>query len=726
MPKKRPQRRHSRQKPGKRQKTARNSGPSGALEDLILHFMHQTAAPATLTEIARGISGRRRADGEISGAVSSLVHARLLVPAERKTFRLAKNVPLYSGRMHLHPKGFGFVAAGLEQDVYIPSRRTGSAMHGDTVLIRLRSPKESDRPEGTVISILERGPSTVAGFYREHGGTGLVIPEDSRFPFSIRVRRDGFPDLKEGDIVIASFIPPESPRDILEGAIEEHLGSPDTIDVQMRLVIERFRLPHRFSPEALEEADRLRLDTVDGAREDLRQLQHVTIDGESAKDFADAVAVIKKGQGFQLYVSIADVSHYVQQDSPLDREAYERGTSIYFPGRVIPMLPEKLSNDLCSLVPDEDRLTVTAILDFDGEGRRVGTRFCRSLIRSHKRFTYTEVYRVLQGRDQTAVQRNAVFLTMLRDAEQLARLLLARRNQRGSIGFTLPEPEILLKDDGTIDTIRRAERNFAHQIIEEFMLAANEAVAETFTRNKRHSLYRIHELPDRAKVFEFAGFAATLGLELPKPELTPQWFGQVLACCKGSTKEYVVNNLLLRTMQQACYSPENKGHFALAAADYTHFTSPIRRYPDLLVHRELCQLIQEQAKKTTGKRATYLKENSGEFLSARERTAIDSEREMNDRLKLLYMEKHLGEDFQAIISGVTDFAIFVELLDLFVSGSIPLENLEDDYYMFDGRNHRVLGEISGRIFQIGDSLTVRATSVDKNKTRIIFRPTIAE
>ena len=307
------------------------------------------------------------------------------------------------------------------------------------------------------------------------------------------------------------------------------------------------------------------------------------------------------------------------------------------------------------------------------------------------------------------------------DAEKLARLLLQQREDRGSIGFNLPEPLISLNDDGTIKSIVRFERNFAHQIIEEFMLAANEAVAETFTVNKRKAIYRIHELPDRKKVMEFSDFAKTLSLDLPKAELTPQWFGEVLEKCENSPARYVVNNLLLRTMQQARYSFDNKGHFALAAENYTHFTSPIRRYPDLLVHRELCSLIAKRKSSGISDR-----EDSDEYLSTRERRAIDAEREINDRLKLLYIEKHLGDSFKAIISGVTDFAFFVELIDTFISGSVPLEDLTDDYYLFDGKQHRLIGEISGRIFQIGDEIEVVASRVEKNKRRIIFKPTLSK
>lgn len=735
MAKKRLLRKRSRAKSDKRRSQPQLRARSRAIENSIIRFLYGAGSPATIQELSREVSGKRRPDDEIHAVVTGLLHDRIIIKAGKSRFALADNAPLYTGTLQLHPRGFGFIpvekqctkAPKPEQDIYVSARKMGSAMQGDKLLIRLLTPHTSDRPEGSVISILERGPDTVAGLYRKEGKHALVYPEDPRFPFVIRVSQKQHTDLQDNIYVIAQFIPPEKPDRYLPGTITEILGPPDNIDVQMRLVIEKHRLPHLFSAETMAEAQALpdEINTTED-REDLRSILHVTIDGETAKDFDDAIAVEQSSKGYRLYVSIADVSHFVRPGSAMDRDAYQRGTSIYFPGRVIPMLPEKLSNNLCSLVPDEDRLAVTAILDFDNHGKRVAKKYCRSVIQSHKRFTYTAVQAIFDDPKGPTAKESSRFLKMLQDAELLARHLQRQRIERGSIGFTLPEPEISLKEDGTIDSIKRATRDFSHQLIEEFMLAANEAVAETFTQHRRSCLYRIHELPDRAKVMEFATFAKTLELDLPKPDLHPQWFGRVLDMCKDSPKEYIVNNLLLRTMQQARYSQENKGHFALASEDYTHFTSPIRRYPDLIVHRELCQLLKEQKRGSERRTSSLPAEDSGEFLSGRERAAVTSEREMNDRLKMLYMEKRLGETFPAIISGVTDFAFFLELLDLFISGSVPIESLEDDYYLFDGKNHRLIGEVSGRIYQIGDIITVKAESIDKEKNRIIFSPTSSE
>ena len=490
----------------------------------------------------------------------------------------------------------------------------------------------------------------------------------------------------------------------------------------MKLVIEKHALPYEFSPEALAEAMAYSDDVGnEETREDLRKIPHVTIDGETAKDFDDAISVTKTRKGYRLYVSIADVSHFVKPGSQLDKEAYERGTSIYFPGRVIPMLPENLSNNLCSLIPDKDRLAFTAILDFDREGNLLGKDFCKSIIRSHKRFTYNTVQKIIIDNDKDIRKENKEFLTPLKWAQELAEQLQLKREKRGSIGFNLPEPYITLEADGKIAGITRSDRFFAHQLIEEFMLAANEAVAATFTESGAPALYRIHEIPSPEKVEEFVTFAKTLDLHLPKHEATPAWFAEVLKMVKGTPKEYIFNNLLLRTMQQARYSPENKEHFGLAATDYTHFTSPIRRYPDLHVHRRLMHLIRQ--KKSGLKLRAPSKEQliqAGTFLSARERTAITAERDINDRLKIFFMEKYIGDSFEAIISGVTSSALFIEITEPFVNGSIAIEELKSDYFLHDSKRHRLIGDTSMKTYQMGDTISVKLVSVDKQRKRLNF------
>lgn len=700
-------------------------------ENDILAFLYQSMPPVSIDDITRELAAKNSEKKTIERSIDSLLQENIVRKSGKRLFTLSNNALIYEGILEQNPRGFGFVshrtsaieAPVLSRDPFIPASRLKSAHQGDTVLIRVQRVRSDDRPEASVIKILARGTERLAGFFSQDTKGGKVIPEDLRYSFTVLVDASSHPEIRNGDAVIVKIGDSDQSARTVKGEIVEVLGSPDNIDVQMRMVIEKFSLPHIFSPQAEQEAAALPEDIIaEEGREDLREILHVTIDGETAKDFDDAVAVIKTKKGFRLYVSIADVSHFVSPGSALDRDAYERGTSIYFPGRVIPMLPEKLSNNLCSLVPDRDRLTLTAILDFDRAGTLLHKRFSRSIICSRQRFTYTMVRKILVDQDTETRNAHKSFLTPLKWAGELAEALQKMRRNRGALGFTLPEAEIGLDEDGRIQSIKRAERNFAHQMIEEFMLAANEAVATAFTEQNRKSLYRIHERPAPEKVREFSIFAKSLGLHLPEVENSPHWFAKVLDLCKGSPKEYIVNNLLLRTMQQARYSPENVGHFGLAATDYTHFTSPIRRYPDLMVHRELCKMCTLDPQKTPAREKQLPLKDAGDFLSGRERAAVNAEREMNDRLKLLYMENHIGETFDAIISGVNDSVFFVELLDLFISGSVALEDLKGDYFFYDARHHRLTGEISRQVFQLGDTLKVTVKNVDRGRNRISFKP----
>jgi ribonuclease R len=716
-----------------RQDRGRQAGNStGILEKNILACLYDLPGPATINALVKGTAVNRSSKDDIVAITSILLKKNQIVKTGKNCFILNKNANIFEAILDKNPRGFGF-ATTLSSKISVPSFRKDpfisiaqmdSANHGDRILIRVLKVRSDGHPEAEIIKILQRGTEQLAGFFSTDGSVPHVVPEDPRYSFSVHIPEEQYESARHGDVVLVKIFPAPEKAATVQGRIIEVFGSPDNVDVQMRMVVEKFKLPHVFNEKALKEAEILAEELPDlKTRTDLRSIGHVTIDGETAKDFDDAIAVVKTKNGFRLYVSIADVSYFVQPGTALDKEAYERGTSIYFPGRVIPMLPEKLSNNLCSLVPGKDRLTFSAILDFDKQGKRIKKSFCRSIICSRQRFTYTTVKKILIDKDTALRKEYKGFLTPLKWAGELALELLRRRMERGSIGFNIPEPEISLDENGKISSIKRAERNFAHQIIEEFMLAANEAVAETFTKHGKAALYRIHEKPDPEKVREFREFSKTLGLELPRAADTPDWFGRVLDLVKGSLKEYVVNNLLLRTMQQARYSPENVGHFGLAATDYTHFTSPIRRYPDLMVHRALDDLLTRSVEKKqfSPNRPTNLKD-VGQFLSTRERVAISAEREISDRLKLHFMENHIGETFDAVISGVNNYAFFVELLNLFVSGAVTVAQLTDDYYLFDIKHYRLIGETTAKIYQIGQQVRVTVQSVDKGRNRINFIP----
>jgi ribonuclease R len=522
----------------------------------------------------------------------------------------------------------------------------------------------------------------------------------------------GIPAEVDGKMVLARLA--RAPHGQAAAILAEILGDPDNALVQARLVMLAHELPQRFPQAALDESTALRArEQADCAagRFDLRHIFHLTIDGEDAKDFDDAIAVERRGEGFRLYVSIADVGHYVRAGSALDAEARQRGTSIYFPGMVIPMLPERLSNDLCSLRPGEPRFCLTAILDFSMAGALLGQSFCRSLIISRRRCTYTEAAAILASQEELAGEwRQTIAL-----AGQLAAALRRRRGEQGAINLNIAEPVFHLDADGHVGSLTGRETGPAEQLIEECMLAANMAVAAELTAGGRAFLYRIHEIPDAEKTENFYRLACSFGLNPPPPVLRSAWFQKVLRQAAGTSREYVIGNLLLRTLRQARYSPENSGHFALAADCYCHFTSPIRRYPDLLAHRALARLFdgEQEEQDMESLRA------AGDWLSSRERLAITAGREMNDRLRVIFMAGRLGETFAAIIAGFSQTMIFVELLDPPAGGAVALDTL-DEYYFYDREKQRLTGELSHKIFAIGDTLTVQLIEADRRRRRLSF------
>lgn len=684
--------------------------------DRIVAVIHHRGGMADSKEIFSDLDWPRSSRRDLYLLLDALVKQRVLVDAGDKTYGLNPK-EFKEGSLVVNPKGFGFVTligakrGKDEKDIFIPARFLGTALHGDTVLVQQVGASRG-RSEGRVVAVVKRGLDRLVGIFVD----GVVTPDDSRLRLTVHVDGGGGLDAKNGDAVLVSLEEFGAEARSARGQIIEVLGNPGSAKVQMEMVIRNYELPHEFPEDVLDQVAKISAKVeVDDEHEDLGDIFHVTIDGETARDFDDAVSVVKLKKGFRLYVSIADVSHYVVPDSPLDKEAYQRGTSVYFPAGVLPMLPERLSNGLCSLNPDEDRYAFTAILDFDDSGKRVKSRFCRSVIRSRFRLTYTRVWEILQGNlDQDGDEE---LKGPVADMAQLGAVLHKRRMGRGAIGFELPEIEISVDAEDHVEALHKRERNEAHKLIEEFMLAANEAVAATLSQAKVGILYRIHEAPNSLKVEEFADFAHSFLGQLPKAASTPQWFNTVLSKAVGTPKEYMVNNLLLRVMKQACYSPENVGHFGLAATYYCHFTSPIRRYPDLQVHRALAGWL--TGAKTSAKSKEKLLD-AGDFLSKRERVAVDAEREMVNRLKAQYMARHIGDSFPGIISGVTDWGLFIELDDLLVSGAIAAADMVGDYYALEEKMHRLVGKRTGKRYQLGDLVTVKVVSVDLLAYRVNF------
>ena len=695
-----------------------------SLETLVLALFAERAESLTATEILAALQLVPLQLPELRKTLMRLTERQKLDKKGRH-FTLAAPPERLRATLDVTSKGFGFAMIEGEakggKDVFIAPLHLGGGSHGDTVLIAVTG-MQRGRREGRVVQVLCRAVIRLCGIFTVTGSGGSLTPDDERLPYTVRIRRGDTLEAADNSAVVADILDYGTDRQGPTGRIVEILGDPKSATVQIRMAMLRFGLQGSFPAEVLAEAAALDAAHTLAGRLDLRHVAHVTIDGETARDFDDAVCVERTETGYTLYVSIADVSHYVPVGSAIDREAYRRGTSTYLPDRVLPMLPERLSNDLCSLVPDQDRAAFTAILSFDADGRRTGQRYAKSLIKSHRRFTYTTVHQLTYLRDPEVRRAHAGLAPMLDHARQLAALLKKRRIERGSLEFNLPEAEVRL-DGERVAEVRLGERNEAHMLVEDFMLAANEAVAESLSRAGRPVLYRIHEYPDLTKLETFTEAARAMGLQLPKAPINPAWFARVLAQAHATSSEYVVNTLLLRTMQQARYSPENAGHFGLAADFYLHFTSPIRRYPDLVAHRVLqAQLGGEAAASSRlpfpARESSFVE--AGVHLSQCERKAIEIERNVHARLSVLFLFDRVGETFTAIISGVTTFGLFVALEEVFVSGSVPLKTMTDDYYLFDGRRFRLVGESSNRIYQLGQRVEVRLEQADLATRRLTF------
>ncbi|MBE9535977.1 MAG: ribonuclease R, partial [Proteobacteria bacterium] len=600
-----------------------------------------------------------------------------------------------------------------------------TAMHSDRVAVRVEGEKRGGKREGSVVRIIERGCSVVVGRYEKGKKFGYLVPGDARIATDIYIPKGADMDAEDGIIAVAELLTFPGGMRSPEGRIIHVIGFPGDPEVEIQSIIIKHGLPSIFPEEVMAAAEKVgdvpKAKELEG-RTDLRSLMTVTIDGETARDFDDAVAVKREKDGkIRLWVSIADVSHYVSERGVIDEEAYERGTSVYFPDRCIPMLPERLSNGICSLNPGVDRLTMTAEMLFDASGTRVESAFYNSVIKSDFRLTYTKVKAILVDNDETLVKEYAPVVPDLKLMEELCSRLRSFRRARGCIDFDLPEAQVLLDLQGGIEAIVRSERNLAHMMIEEFMLAANESVATHISDKDLPLLYRVHEEPNEEKMDDFAEFIHNLGYKLKTKGPRAMALSQLLKEVSGKPEERVINHVLLRSMKQAVYSPENTGHFGLAAPKYCHFTSPIRRYPDLVVHRILKGAVSRDG--ISGKRKSSLQEGMpavGTHTSRLERRAAEAEREVVAWLKTRFMVDKVGMEFDGFITGVTSFGFFVELAELFVEGLIHVTSLKDDYYIFDEKRHTLQGERNGKLYKIGERAFVKVARVDVEKRQIDF------
>ena len=696
--------------------------------EILTFFEKQARHPLSAGDLLGQFRLRRNERQAAVRLLDTMVEEGTLIRLKGDRYSLPRQVNLRVGVISVHRDGYGFVTQTEgDQDVFVPARFVREAMDGDRVAVRVERGWKTGKPEGRIVRILERAHQTLVGRYEAGKRFGYVVPADPRLNHDIFIPPRASLKARAGQMVIARIDAyPERNRNP-EGTIIEILGDPDDPEVEILAIVHKHGLPYRFPAETLERATQIPdhvLEADLAGRQDLRDLTVVTIDGETARDFDDAVAVKREGDnGIRLWVSIADVAHYVTEEGPLDREALERSTSVYFPGRCIPMLPESLSNGICSLNPGVDRLTLTAEMLFDVQGGRVSSRFYTSVIRSSARLTYTEVRDMVVNRDQSVIDRYPEIFPHLEVMKELALRLTAMRRRRGSLDFDLPEAEVVLDLRGRPEDIVRSERTLAHRMIEEFMLAANEAVAAFLTGKKAPFLYRIHEPPDLEKLQAFQEFIAhfNYGPFLKDTRIEPGRLQTLLAEAEGKPEERMINEVLLRSMKQARYSSDNVGHFGLAAECYCHFTSPIRRYPDLVVHRVLRKALRGRglSERETERLKQVLPE-MGEITSRRERRAMDAEREIVDLKKCQFMADKVGEEFPGFISGVQPFGFFVELKEIFVEGLVRVSSLTDDFYNFEEDLHRLYGANNRRTFQVGDEVSVQVVRVDLERREIDF------
>jgi len=701
----------------------------GLSVEQILELMKEEDRPLLLREILLRLGLQKEQRQKAREYLRDLADEGKVVRIRGNRYGLPSKMNLIVGRVKTHPDGYGFVIpeAEGEEDIFISPRNLKEAMNGDRVVARIESIRRKGK-EGSVIRILERKARKVVGKFMRAKNYSYIIPEDERILQEIFIPEGETKRARPNQIVVAEITQYPTERARPEGRITHILGYPDDPEIEPQIIIHKYDLPHRFTSAALKEAQNLPPEPSSHEykdRIDLRGIPTFTIDGENARDFDDAVSIERERDGgVKLYVSISDVSHYVREETILDNEAYLRGTSVYFPDRAIPMFPTELSNEICCLHPRVDRLTLTAELRYDENGERRGVQFYPSVIRSDERLTYTLVRKILVDEEAELKRIFKHLLPSLVLMADLCQELRRRRTERGAIDFDLPEPEVILNLQGETEDIVRAERNLAHQIIEEFMIAANEAVAHWMEEKGFPFIYRIHEPPKKEAMDEFRRFISHLGYKSIRPDHgmrkesdhSPKEFQRVLSDMRGRPEERVVNEILLRSMKWAKYSAKNLGHFGLASDGYTHFTSPIRRYPDLIVHRLLKRVLSKKEIKIPEE----VLANKADHLSNRERVAMEAEREILNRYRVRFMKDKTGEEFEGIISGVAAFGFFVELKDIFVDGLVRVTSLHDDYYQYHEKRYCLAGERTHKTFRIGDEVRVKVDRVDVERRHIDF------
>jgi ribonuclease R len=686
--------------------------------EFLLQLLEEAGEPVDPEELGNRLGLEEEEWDAFLNRLRAMQRDGQLLFNRRGALCLPDKIELKAGRVEGHPDGYGFfVPDDGSGDMFLSEKEMHGVLHGDRVMAREHGVDRRGRKEAKIVEVLERANHHLVGRFYTEKGVQWVVAENRRINQDILIPPGAELEAKLGQVVMVEIVDQPTKHTPATGRVTEVLGNYADPGMEIEIALRKHDLPHEFSDKALAQARKypkgVTKKDLDG-REDLRELPLVTTDGEDARDFDDAVYCQRQGRGYKLWVAIADVSHYVQPGSPLDREAFARGNSVYFPRRVIPMLPEELSNGLCSLNPKVDRLCMVCEMDIAASGSIKKYRFYPAVMHSKARLTYTQVWDWLSGESKPP-REQAWLMQHLNDLYSLFKVMLKARWARGAIDFETLETKILFDDRGKIERIVPYERNDAHRIIEECMLAANVCASEFLQKKKHPTLYRVHEGPTPVKLKALQEFLAEFGFVLTGgDDPHAKDYAELLKKIKGRPDEQLLQTVMLRSLQQAQYSPENVGHFGLAYEAYTHFTSPIRRYPDLLVHRAIKACLQG------GQYDPGNWEEIGAHCSATERRADEATRDVVNWLKCFYMQDKLGEEFEGVISSVVSFGIFVALNDVFVEGLVHVSDLGRDYFHYDAARHQMLGERTGQRYRLGDRVRIRVARVDLESAKIDF------
>jgi len=683
--------------------------------------------PMKIKEIATVLQVPREERNILEEILDELIKEGKVIKTNKGKFIPPKSLQLLVGTFISNEKGFGFVEIEDEKDdIFIPSKYVNGAFHGDKVAIKLlKGEQRGRRKEGEIVKIINRTKDEIIGTYEKSSGFGFVIPDSKKISKDIFVSANNDLGAMTGHKVVVKIKSWGNEDKKPEGKIIEIIGHITDPETDILAIVRGLEIPKEFPEEVLKQVENISQQVSEEelkGRLDLRNVQTVTIDGEDAKDLDDAITIEKTEKGFKLGVHIADVTNYVTENSPLDKEAINRGTSVYLVDRVIPMLPRKLSNGICSLNQGEDRLALSCLMEVDFDGNVKGHKIAESVINVDRRMTYTNVKKILEDKDEELMEEYKDFLTMFNNMEELAMILRKKRKQRGSIDFDFPETKIILNDKGEPIDIRPYERNVATKIIEEFMLLANETIAEDFHWQQIPFVYRSHEEPDPEKIKVLGDFIYNFGYHIKgksKGEVHPREIQKLLVDIEGTKEENIISRLTLRSMKKAMYTVTNDGHYGLATKYYCHFTSPIRRYPDLQIHRIIKETINGRMNGDRVNHYDIILPKIAKISSDTERRAEEAERETEKLKKVQYMKDKIGEEFEGVISSVTAFGLFVELENT-IEGLVRVSDMTDDYYFYDEEKHLYIGEKTNKVYRIGDAVKVVLVSVDELRRTIDF------